>query len=325
VLQNDTTVRVEYPEPHRGRRQKILEAHPEVTKLFGYRRRTFLIVLGVVAVQMGIAVLLIHQPWWVVLIAAYTIGAIMNHMLYVLVHDATHNLIFKTTNANKWAAIVACLPQFFPGTIAFRRFHLLHHRFQGEMDNDADLAGPVEARIVGRSSIMKSLWMLFFFLVEGVVRPFRLKHIKWIDRWSIINLFAQIAFVGGMFLLSGFAGITYLALATIFGIGLHPLGARWIQEHYLFKEGQETYSYYGPANIINLNVGYHNEHHDFMNIPWMNLPKLKKLAPEFYDNLHCHTSYTRLLFRFLFDPEVNLYSRAVRPSLSSRNASKVAA
>ena len=61
-----------------------------------------------------------------------------------------------------------------------------------------------------------------------------------------------------------------------------------------------------------MNVGFHNEHHDMPSIPWNNLPKLKKAAPEFYDDLLHHTSYTKLFFTFLFSQEVGLFSRILR-------------
>jgi sphingolipid delta-4 desaturase len=100
--------------------------------------------------------------------------------------------------------------------------------------------------------------------------------------------------------------------STFFGIGLHPLGARWIQEHYTFVPGQETYSYYGILNRLAFNIGYHNEHHDLMKVPWVHLPKVKKLAPEFYDHLHAHRSLTRVLFQWLFDRDLDLYTRITR-------------
>ena len=62
-----------------------------------------------------------------------------------------------------------------------------------------------------------------------------------------------------------------MLLSFVFSIGLHPVGARWIQEHYLIAPPQETYSYYGPLNKVAFNVGYHNEHHDFSFVPWNNL------------------------------------------------------
>ncbi|WP_280640546.1 fatty acid desaturase [Hymenobacter volaticus] len=79
-------------------------------------------------------------------------------------------------------------------------------------------------------------------------------------------------------------------------------------------EGQETYSYYGRLNGVNMNVGYHNEHHDMPSIPWNHLPRLKALAPEFYEPLLHHRSYTKLFFQFLFDQEISLFSRITRRS-----------
>jgi sphingolipid delta-4 desaturase len=87
-------------------------------------------------------------------------------------------------------------------------------------------------------------------------------------------------------------------------------------EHYVFQEGedQETYSYYGPLNLLAYNVGYHNEHHDFPNIPWTRLAKLHAMAPEWYgeDTLKRHASWPGVTWRFITDPSVGMFSRVKR-------------
>ncbi|KAG8709722.1 hypothetical protein FRC08_018114 [Ceratobasidium sp. 394] len=65
------------------------------------------------------------------------------------------------------------------------------------------------------------------------------------------------------------------------------------------------------ASLLAL-VGYHNEHHDFPLIPWIRLPALRALAPEFYDTLPGHPSWPMLTYRFIFDEDVGLYSRVKR-------------
>ena len=302
---------VSYPEPHLARTRKLLATHPDVRELFGHTPATALLVLGVVALQLGVAFLMRGQPLWKVLLSAYLVGAVANHALWVLIHECTHNLVFKSGRANQLLQIFANGPIVFPSAASFRKFHLLHHRFQGDPELDADLASPFEAKLIGNSFFGKAFWLLTFFAWQALRVP-RLKRVNLWDRWYVLNVAWQVAFLAFATWLGGWQGAVYLLLGSVFAIGLHPLGARWIQEHYLTNPEQETFSYYGLANTVALNVGFHNEHHDLMMVPWHRLPEVRRRAPEFYDTLHAHRSWTLLLLRFLFDPKLSLYSRRLR-------------
>jgi len=140
----------------------------------------------------------------------------------------------------------------------------------------------------------------------------RLREIKPFDGWIALNVFVQIVFMGLVWVVLGPKAMVFLVASFFFSVGLHPLGARWIQEHYLLNGDQETFSYYGPLNTVAFNVGYHNEHHDFPSVPWNKLPQIRSIAPASYNALVYHTSWTKLFIRFLFDKEISLFSRVVR-------------
>ncbi|MFL6584734.1 MAG: fatty acid desaturase [Chthoniobacterales bacterium] len=304
----------ELDQPHPERTRAMIKAHPEIRALFGRNPYTALITLCVVALQTSIAFAMGRlgwQFWWLNLLVAYGVGAFANHAIYVIIHDATHNLVFRKKTLNKFVAIVADLPNVVPGAIGFGVYHLKHHTHQGDYDLDADLANHWEARFVGDKWYRKAIWLLLFPIFQ-LTRPPRLKAITMWNRWVFINLVCAIAYDLSIIHFFGSAGFCYLVFSLFFSIGLHPVGARWIQEHYTIDPDQETFSYYGPINRLALNVGHHNEHHDFPSIPWNNLPKLRRLAPEFYDTLRYHTSWSRLLMQFLFDSRYNLFSRVER-------------
>ncbi len=303
----------EAPQPHTARMREILKKHPEVRELLGPTPSTAVWTAAVVALQFAVAIWVQNQSWWLVALASWVVGAVCIHALFVIIHDCSHDLAFKRPFWNKALGVAANLPGVYPSAIGFRNYHLLHHRHLGEMYGDGDVPGPDEAKWVGNSALRKFLWISSTVLVQGGLRPVRIGKINVLEPWGIINGIFSIGSALLVFYFFGAKSLVYLVLSVLFGIGFHIVGGRWIQEHFVFKPGQETYSYYGPMNKLCFNMGYHNEHHDFMMIPWSRLPKLRQLAPEYYDTLFYHTSWTRVLFKFIFDPNMSLFSRYVRP------------
>lgn len=306
---------IDTPSPHRERAKQILASHPEVRLLFKRDLRSALWTVLLVALQVaiGIGLALVKAPWWVVIVVAYALGAFANHALFVLIHDYTHNVVFKKVNANRLASIFANIAIVFPAAIGFRNHHLLHHKYLGVPGLDADVPPQSEARWVGNSPWRKTLWLSMYWAVQAFVRPMTVKVIRTVDSWSIFNAVAMTAAMAQIIWFFGWWPVAYLFASTLFALGVHPVGARWVQEHFVFKEGQETYSYYGPLNKLSFNMGYHNEHHDFPQVPWSSLPKVRAVAPEFYDHLYYHKSWTKLLFHVLFSREFRLHNRIVRP------------
>ena len=112
------------PEPHKERTKQILKAHPEVRNLIGRNPVSAMITILVVALQFVIAYFLIDQPWWLTIIAAFFIGAFADHNLFVLIHEASHNLIFKNRTLNTIFGIIADLPKVVPSYVSFKAYHL---------------------------------------------------------------------------------------------------------------------------------------------------------------------------------------------------------
>src|SRR5205085_393349 len=112
----------EFDQPHPERTRAILKAHPEVRKLMGKNPYTALVLLLVLTIQTSLAFAmgkLGFHYWWLSVLIAYGVGAFANHCMYVIIHDATHNLVFTSKSWNRMVAIFADLPNLVPGAMGF--------------------------------------------------------------------------------------------------------------------------------------------------------------------------------------------------------------
>jgi sphingolipid delta-4 desaturase len=296
-------------EPHFARRKAIMAAHPEVKSLFGVDPNLKYWTIFMVVTQLTIGLFIGQLSWIPFLLVTYFVGATIAAALFLAIHEITHNLAFKTKKYNNILALIANLPIVAPYAISFKIYHAMHHWDQGKDGVDTDIPTIAEATVF-KGFLGKAFWFLNQIFVYAF-RPIFVKRIK-LDKWQVYNIIFQVAAMAIYLPFAGWSGTLFLLLSLVFAGSIHPTAGHFISEHYVFEEGQETYSYYGPLNKITFNVGYHNEHHDFPTIPGSRLPQLKKMAPEYYDNLHSYKSWVGVILSFISNRKVTLYSRVKR-------------
>jgi len=296
--------------PHVTRRLAILKAHPEVKTLYGYDPITIIYVLVFVAIQFISAYLVKDIAFtWQFWAMAYVVGATCNHALFLSIHEIGHNLAFKSITANRLFSMFANLPVGLPYAISFKAYHNEHHKLQGVEGYDTDLPTWVEG-IIFRNVFTKTFFcatQILFYALRPMVIRFQQPNLMLLLNWII-----QLSFDAVIIYLFGWGPLCYFLASSFLAGSLHPCAGHFISEHYVFTGSHETFSYYGPLNAISFNVGYHNEHHDFPNIPWTRLPMLKEMAPEFYNNLPYHTSWMMVTYYFITDFKMSVYNRVKR-------------
>jgi sphingolipid delta-4 desaturase len=286
---------------HLSRHRAILRAHPEVRSLFGADAVSGAWVVALAAAQVALAVWVSRGPWWLVMVLAGSIGAVIAHALGVLIHEASHNLVFHGAWRNKAIAVVANLGLAAPAAIEFRHQHLLHHKYLGDTRDpegrDTQAPTSKEIAVVGHSTSRKVLSFTFgrFFYRSRPANA--VPH----DAWFVANLALCVAADAVLFALSGPKALAYLVVAALLAFGPHVLGARRVSEHLTLRRGQPTNSYYGLLNDVAFDVGYHVEHHDFPAIPWRRLRRLHAVAHADYAGLAKVTSWSSLIAAYFFD------------------------
>lgn len=131
-----------------------------------------------------------------------------------------------------------------------------------------------------------------------------------------LNIYAEGA--GG----SAWPAVVYLGLSEMFQKGFlhHPYGGYFLAVHRSKgtfnssnkagagpspdRDCQPTMSMYSKSSgFLTGNLNLHVEHHDFPTVPWIRLPQVTKIAPEFYDNLVRSSGLIDTLYQYLHHGE----------------------
>ena len=364
---------------HRTRAKSILREHPEALELFGPAPVSALFCVAAVVLQLTLAISISVQPWWVILLAAWGVGAILNIGLFNLAHECNHGLIFRNKMASRWLFTLTSLPMLFAGHHTWWIEHHVHHNHLGSNKDFVKRRRSVllalkdrifnytpGPRIQRMTSWLTTplFWPLAaFMLVTQLLRAvvglavyavtaiyyrqlkptdFALailadqhlvsgyKRYK-IEMWAVTYPLASLTMIGLLYGFYGWAPLAYLFLSALFTTGfLQPLafGLMLSNSHF---HGHDCYqpssSNYGPINWLTFNFGMHTEHHDFHYIPWFRLGRLRKIAPEYYNNLQQTKSFCALALKFAFGTRDDFNNEEYRNSelFGDRSAEDVTA
>ena len=246
----------------------------------GPEPRSKYIGAGLVLAQLSVAVFASRLCTWKYFCMVYLVGAPLTQALFLAIHELSHNLFFQRSHSNHLFAMVCNLPIVFPFSESFRFYHLQHHRNQGVHGVDSDIPSEWEVRIF-RGFVGKFVWYNFQ-IVFYALRPLLTKR-QPMTSYLCLNIILQLTFDILFVTVFGIRAIVFLLLSVLVagGFGLHPTSAHFISEHYVFDRRQqsETFDYHGPLNYVTWNVGWHENHHNFPNVAWSNLPKIAEVAP----------------------------------------------
>jgi sphingolipid delta-4 desaturase len=311
--QDEDFARDNLNQPHIRRRRAILAKYPMIRRLYQPDIMTMWVIFFAVASNLTLAWMFGKTEgfwsWILMAVTAFAIGASIDDLLAICVHECCHGLVTTNSLTNKLLALLCNVGTPVPIAMGFRRYHSDHHVYQGSASKDPDMPLPWELKLIKGNFIHKLLWLTVYpimYAVRAISRG------KTVTKWEAINTVFTITCDLVFFFAFGVRGCVYLTLSFLYGYTFHPVAAHFLQEHYTFASGQETYNYYGWANTPFLNIGFHNEHHDFPAVPARLLPLLTKIAPEYYQPLLAHRSWRKVLWDFLTDSNIGPVSRCAR-------------
>ena len=222
----------------------------------------------------------------------------------VLVHEASHRLLFKRPVLNQWIGFLCGLSVLL-SVSGFRTNHLAHHERRGCHASPEDVGANFRdaTRSVSfyyLSILIRAYGFLVYLPFVGLVQGSRKMRAKTLAEYALIG--AVCAAVFRLFPIDAILKVWIVPLL----ISSHLTELRAVAEHGLTTRGNvftATRSVLSNrwVSFFNCNINYHLEHHLFPGVPWYNLPKVHRLLQEEYRRGGCsvYRSYTTFFADFL--------------------------
>jgi sphingolipid delta-4 desaturase len=112
----------------------LLAKYPQVKTLMGSDWRTSIQLVLMVFIQLFMVFMVKDMSWKELIVLAYVVGGTLNHSLSLGLHECAHNLVFGAHRpmANRLIGFFANLPLGLPASVTFKKYHLDHHKYQGD-------------------------------------------------------------------------------------------------------------------------------------------------------------------------------------------------
>ncbi|WP_019505267.1 fatty acid desaturase [Pleurocapsa sp. PCC 7319] len=321
---------------HIERSQKILQDHPEIKQYFGNYPLSIIPIIVLASLQWTVAWLVKDLSWWMIGLISLLVGQFILHSLAVFVHEAAHNLVLKGKFGSTFTLFLIELGSLsFGKSITYIGIHgKSHHRHLNDYQQDYEWWDKKQSRFLTLNPYWRSAEAIIQLLPGGVaitdlvmaqMIPAESRHIQSAYTSKFLQIFltstSLFLYALAWYLLSWQASL-YLFWSLTFMVsnwGITFKGQS-IAEHHIYQEGK-TYSTYQWTNIPFFNTGYHDEHHTFANVAWIHLPKIKKIAPEYFtnDNPYSYFHIWWLWAKSFFEPvHFNRYIPESNKSISSK-------
>ncbi|MCO5060337.1 MAG: fatty acid desaturase family protein [Rhizobiaceae bacterium] len=284
----------EIPAPFNATRIRGMVSKEELNQLTSVSTLASVIAIGANWLAIGCLIggAIWIGTWWAAAIAVILVAG-RQHSMLVLMHDASHRLLFRHRDANDVVSNLFLSFPLFVSTALYRRHHLAHHRYTNTDDDPDLLDTEIPATLTGFLASLagdliglRSLRMLGSIDTFGATAIYKKKNdgVTGIGRERV--LFAVfVAVVAAVLTFTGtwwaYGLYWFVPMWFVLPAILH---IRAVSEH----AGRTEAEYLGHARSVKpnlvekalispMNINLHLEHHLFPDVPFHRLGRVSRL------------------------------------------------